>query len=258
MKKVGYKVFKPDWKCLDFQYEVGKTYIIPNEEYIEICSNGFHFCENLIDCFNYYSWNPENKVALINWDDEVEFQIKDDKICTRKITIVREIEWNEVFKLCNSGLNCTGRRNSGNGNSGHRNSGNWNSGNGNSGDWNSGDWNSGNGNSGLLNSETPKVVIFDMQTELCSTEVYESRWYKVLCNVVITPTDFIYESDMTDLEKTENPHYKTLGGYIKTLDYKKSFSNGLKKLSLEDIESLKTIPNWNPDKFFNITGFRIE
>ena len=169
MKTVkGYKVFQPNWTCRDFQYEVGKTY--HHEGSIGLCSSGFHFCERLVDCFNYYSFNPENKVAEIVATDEV---IKgDDKSVTNNIEIVRELSWNDVLNLvntgkgntgfCNSGNRNSGDCNSGNRNSGNRNSGNWNSGNRNSGDcnsgnrnsgnWNSGDWNSGDWNSGDCNS----------------------------------------------------------------------------------------------------------
>ena len=59
----GYKVFNPDWTCRNFQYEVGKTF----EEDVtpKCCDRGFHFCTKASDCFNYYSFNPENKVAEV-------------------------------------------------------------------------------------------------------------------------------------------------------------------------------------------------
>ena len=141
----GYKVFNGDWTCRDFKYEVGKTYEM--EEAPQCCGRGFHFCTNLADCFNYYSFNTNNKVAEVEALGEIDKDNDDTKHCTNKIKIVRELAWEEVLTLCNSG-----DWNSGNCNSGNRNSGNSNSGNWNSGDWNSGDWNSGNRNSGNSNS----------------------------------------------------------------------------------------------------------
>ena len=136
----GYKVFEPDWTCRGFQYEVGKTF----EEDVtpSCCNRGFHFCKELKDCFNYYPFNPDNKVAKVIALGEIDEESDDSKCCTNKIQIVEEISWEDVLRMVNLGK----------GNAGLCNSGNWNSGNCNSGDWNSGDWNSGNWNSGNRNS----------------------------------------------------------------------------------------------------------
>ena len=153
----GFKVFNPDWTCnpngKPFQYAVGGTY----EEDVKpmVCDRGFHFCEKAADCFNYYQFNPENKVAEVLALGEVDTD--GTKSCTNKIQIVREIPWAELLEIVNTGKGCTGLCNSGDWNSGNRNSGDWNSGDWNSGDCNSGnrnsgDWNSGNRNSGDCNS----------------------------------------------------------------------------------------------------------
>ena len=153
----GYKVFNPDWTCnpngKPFQYEVGKTY----EEDVKpmVCDRGFHFCEKAADCFNFYKFNPKNKVAEVLALGEVDSD--GVKSCTNKIQIVREIPWAELLEMVNTGKGCaglcnSGNRNSGNRNSGNRNSGDWNSGNRNSGNRNSGNRNSGDCNSGNRNS----------------------------------------------------------------------------------------------------------
>jgi hypothetical protein len=146
----GYKVFEPDWTCRGFQYAVGEVF----EEDVtpSCCNRGFHFCKELKDCFNYYKFNPENKVAEIEALGDIDTQDDDSKCCTNKIKIVREISWEEVLKMVNMGKANTGFCNSGDCNSGNRNSGDHNSGNRNSGDYNSGDCNSGNKNSGDCNS----------------------------------------------------------------------------------------------------------
>ena len=146
----GYKVFNPDWTCRDFQFEVGETFT----EYVTpvCCERGFHFCTKAADCFKYYSFAPDNKVAEVEALGDIDTNNDDSKCCTNKIRIIREISWQEVLDLVNVGRACTGFSNSGNRNSGDRNSGDWNSGNWNSGDWNSGNWNSGDWNSGDCNS----------------------------------------------------------------------------------------------------------
>ncbi len=154
----GFKVFNSDWTCRNYQYTCPGIFeedVIPS-----VCDKGFHFCTNAADCFNYYSFNPNNKVAEVIALGEVVS--RGDKSCTNKIQIVREIPWSELLEivntgkgcsgLCNSGNRNSGDWNSGNRNSGNRNSGDCNSGDCNSGDWNSGDWNSGNRNSGNRNS----------------------------------------------------------------------------------------------------------
>ena len=144
----GYKVFNPDWTCRDFQYEVGKTY--ETEEDLSICQSGFHFCKQAAACFNYYCFDPSNKVAeVIALGEVIE---EEDKCCTNKLQIVRELSWIEVLTLVNTDIACTGLSNSGDYNSGNHNTGNCNSGNYNSGDNNSGHWNSGNHNSGNCNN----------------------------------------------------------------------------------------------------------
>ena len=161
----GYKVFNPDWTCRGFQFKVDEIYeedVIPS-----CCSRGFHFCTELKDCFSYYSFDPNNKVAEIEALGEIDAEEYGSKHCTNKIKIVRELSWEEVLKmvnmgkantgLCNSGSHNSGShnsgdRNSGNHNSGNCNSGHWNSGSHNSGDCNKGHWNSGHYNSGDYNS----------------------------------------------------------------------------------------------------------
>ena len=163
----GYKVFNPDWTCSPNGTK--KQYTCPGkfeeDVKLECCERGMHFCEKAVDCFNYYRFDPNNKVAEVIAYGEV---VKEgDKSCTNKLKIVREIPWDELLVLVNEGKNCTGLGNignynsgdynsgdynSGDYNSGNYNSGDYNSGDYNSGDWNSGSWNSGNWNSGNYNS----------------------------------------------------------------------------------------------------------
>ena len=156
----GYKVFEPDWKCRGFQYAVGKTF---EEDVIPLCcKRGFHFCTDLKDCFSYYPFDPDNKVAEVEALGDINTEITENKHCTNKIKIVRELSWEEVLKMVNTGKGNIGLSNSGNYNSGNYNtgdynsnddnSGNYNTGRGNSGNYNSGDWNTGVYNSGDDNS----------------------------------------------------------------------------------------------------------
>ena len=144
----GFKVFNPNWTCRGFKYRVGKTYF--HKGYIGICKAGFHFCQRAADCFSYYGFNPKNKVAEVEALGLVE--TKEYKSVTNCIRIVREIPWEELLTIVNTGEACTGLRNTGDRNTGHCNTGNSNAGNENTGDMNVGYWNTGNRNVGNHNA----------------------------------------------------------------------------------------------------------
>lgn len=140
----GYKVFNPDWTCRDMKYEVGKTY--KHDGPISICKAGFHFCRKVADCFSYYSFDPQNKVAEVEAIGLVENDSTNSKSVTDEIKILREIPWVEMLELANGGKDNTGL-----GNSGDKNSGSWNTGHYNTGDFNTGDFNTGDCNTGRNN-----------------------------------------------------------------------------------------------------------
>lgn len=102
----GYKVFNPDWSCQPDKgkspvfYTVGGMYEIEGE--LIICRNGIHFCNRVLDCFNYYAFDPNNKVALVEILGEIV--TKGNKSATSRLKVVRELAWEEVLKLVNSGV----------------------------------------------------------------------------------------------------------------------------------------------------------
>ena len=277
----GYKVFNPDWTCRDYQYEVGKTF----EENVrpECCERGFHFCLKASDCFNYYSFDPRNKVAEVTALGEVDSENDDSKCSTNIIRIDRELTWHEVLELVNTGKGCTGdcnsgnrnsgnrnsgNRNSGNCNSGNRNSGNRNSGNCNSGNCNSGDCNSGNRNSGdwnkasfclgCFNTVDQKLKFFDKETSMTFSQWRNSDAYYLLSRIDDAPTEWVWASDMTDDEKNTNPDWEINDGYLK----KRNTSGAIKKwwesLDSDEKEIIKHIPNFDAKKFEEITGINVD
>ena len=311
----GYKVFSPDWTCQGFKYEVGKTYELTGE--LRICSNGFHFCKKASDCFNFYSFNPNNKVAeVIAHGDVIE---DDNKCCTNKIEIVREIPWQELLTIVNEGLNNTGLRNTGNRNAGNRNTGNrnagnrntgsgnagswnagcwntgdsntgdrnaghyntgdcntghWNTGHYNTGSWNTGhyntgDWNTGNRNTGNRNTgdwnttnyscgvfctEPQKILIFDKPSDW----TLEDWWNSEACELLsqIQTVFWVNSSEMTEQEKELHPEHETTGGFLKAVHLVEAAEKWWSELSDKEKQIIRDIPNFDPDKFYAITGIR--
>lgn len=165
----GYKVFNPNFTCRGFKYEVGKTY--KHDGRISLCEAGFHFCRQLKDCFSYYRFSPDNKVAEIIASGEVIDG--DAKSVTNKIKIVREISWDKVLEMVNIGKSNTGRCNVGDGNSGNCNTGDRNTGNYNAGDMNTGGCNIGFRNTGNSNTGSNNVGNFNtgyFNTGSCNTD----------------------------------------------------------------------------------------
>ena len=247
----GYKVFNSDWTCRDFQYEVGKTF--EHKGNISMCGSGFHFCQVASDCFNYYSFDSKNKVAEVVALDLVETD--GNKSVTNKLQVVREIEWSELLTIVNIGKDCTGLSNTGNWNTGNRNTGNrntgdWNTGNRNTGDWNTGDW-----NTGWFSTITPKVSLFEKETNFTFNEIYDIKGVKVL-NWNYENDWWIYEENMTDEEKENNPTYKTTGGYLKTIPFKDACVLMWDNLDESDREEVRKIPNFDAKIFEEITGIK--
>nr|DAV10106.1 MAG TPA: pentapeptide repeat protein [Caudoviricetes sp.] len=277
----GFKVFNKDWTCNGFQYEVGGTYEM--KESPICCNRGFHFCTKLSDCFNYYAFNSDNKVAEVEAIGEVVSDFGDTKHCTNKIKIVRELTWHEVLDLVNMGKDCTGYCNSGNRNSGDCNSGNWNSGNRNSGDcnsgnwnsgnWNSGNWNSGNRNSGnrnsgdwndtsfsngVFNTKEPNIYMFDELTEMTYRDWLNHPARFILNGVPFDELRWVYSENMTDDEKKEHPEHDVTGGFLKEFNYSKNRQNWWDELDSDDKKTIKSLPNFDKEKFERVVGIKID
>ena len=277
----GYKVFNPDWTCRNFQYEVGKTF----EEDVtpKCCDRGFHFCTKASDCFSYYGFNPENKVAEVLALGTVDTESDDTKCCTNKIQIVREISWQELLTIVNTGKGCTGLCNTGDCNTGNRNTGNrntgdcntgdcntgdCNTGNRNTGDWNTGNWNTGNCNTGDWNlssfntgcfmTEEQKIMLFDKPTDWTYRDWINSDARYALTNIPKNVVEWVSSYDMTDEEKEKYPTYETTGGYLKVLDESESAQIWWDGLTEGAKNTIKSLPNFDAEIFRKCTGIKVE
>lgn len=79
----AYKGFNKDLTCRGFQYKEGETY---HAEKAELCEEGFHACENPLDCFGYYE--PGKAVYHeVEVDELAEGKGADSKVCGKTIKI---------------------------------------------------------------------------------------------------------------------------------------------------------------------------
>ena len=240
----GFKVFNPDWTCRN------KAYTCPGkfEEDVtpSVCDEGMHFCKKAADCFNYYRFDPENKVAeVVAYGTVAE---DGDKCCTDKLEIVREIPWAELLEIVNSG-----NRNSGDCNSGDWNSGDWNSGNRNSGDWNKCDF-----SNGCFNTTSPKIYLFNKPSEWTYEDWLNSEALYLLNQIPGDVLEYICLSDMTDEEKAAHPEAETTGGYLKVLDNSECAVIWWRGLSDRQKAIITAIPNFDKAIFKEITGIDID
>ena len=146
---------------------------------------------------------------------------------------------------CNTGSHNTGVCNTGNYNTGYWNTGDYNTGNCNTGNYNTGDW-----NTGYCNTITPKVKIFNKDSDISfGTDLYYKiynifdKYSKPLC-------EWISARNMTDEEKQNNKTWETTQGYLKVNEEK---NNGL-KVAPEDEEFIRGLPNFDEQILLECTG----
>ena len=167
----------------------------------------------------------------------------------------------------NSGYYNSGNSNSGHYNSGHYNSGNYNSGNSNSGYYNSGNYNSGyynsgyynsgyynsgyynsgNSNSGYFNTTTPKVRLFNKDTNL-------ERKDLLIPYINLPTNEWISEDNMTAEQKKTDPEFYVKKGTLITRTYKEAFSIAWTEITQETKQQFLDLPNFDAEIFLEITG----
>ena len=238
----GYKVFNPDWTCRGFKYKVGKKYHCDGE--ISCCKNGFHFCTKLADCFTYYEFNSNNKVAEIEASGDIDSKEDDTKHCASDIEIIREITWHEVLDMINEGKDNTGMCNTGDCNTGDRNTG---------------DWNKTNNNTGCFMTEERTIEMFNKPSGMTYADWERSMARNILLYMPQNIVNIVWTcaENMSDAEKEAHPEFETIGGYLHEEEIKADVQSWWDGLSSDDKETVMSIPNFDADIFFECTGIRV-
>lgn len=232
----GFKVFNSDWTCRGFQFEVGKTF---TEDVTPVCCDrGFHFCTKAADCFKYYSFDHDNKVAEVEALGDIDTNNDDSKCSTNKIHIIREITWQEVLDLVNLGKACTGLCNSG--------------------DWNSGDWNKTCFSNGCFNTKSPKIFLFNKPSDWTYQDWLNSDARYILMDCPSNVFAWVWDDDMTDEEKEQHPEYSVTGGFLKHIEKETGRQMWWGGLSDKQKDIVIKLPNFDKDIFKEITGITVE
>ncbi len=164
----------------------------------------------------------------------------------------------------NTGNYNTGNYNTGYYNTGYYNTGNCNTGNCNTGDSNTGNWNTGNRNTGCFNScnnstglfctQEPTIQIFDIDCGMTMSEARRKKWYKLLIKHTLLLTEWI---DYTEEEKKQDKEKEAIGGYLKEYTYEEACQIWWSKYTDEEKAIIKSMPNFDKDKFKHITGIEV-
>nr|DAF27635.1 MAG TPA: hypothetical protein [Caudoviricetes sp.] len=95
-KIIAYKGFDKDFKCRDFQYEVGKTYEMDGN--IKCCDRGFHACESPMEVFDYYDMLT-SRFAVVEQSGKIDIEESSTKVCSSRIKIKAELKLADIIKL---------------------------------------------------------------------------------------------------------------------------------------------------------------
>ena len=95
-KIIAYKGFDKDFKCRDFQYEVGKTYEMDGN--IKCCNRGFHACESPMEVFDHYDMLT-SRFAAVEQSGKIDKRESSTKVCSSRIKIKAELKFADIINL---------------------------------------------------------------------------------------------------------------------------------------------------------------
>ena len=102
----GYKIFNNDWTADQGGYDfkdpatgkaVGTVHQVGGE--IVCCENGFHFCENPLDCLNYYPMVQWNKFAKVRGYGQIARHNEDSKVAVEILEIAETLTWDDFLAV---------------------------------------------------------------------------------------------------------------------------------------------------------------
>jgi hypothetical protein len=95
---VAYKGFDKDLKCRGFQYEIGKTYKLEENEEPALCLNGFHYCTSPAQLLAFYPPYKGSRYCLVKPGGITRRSEDGDKLVCSEITILEEMSFKELIE----------------------------------------------------------------------------------------------------------------------------------------------------------------
>lgn len=100
-------------------------------------------------------------------------------------------------------------------------------------------------------------MLFNKPSDMTYLEWIGSDARHLLNQISKNVIEWVNKRDMTDEEKAAHPTYKTTGGYLKVLDESECGQLWWNGLSDCDKQTIKSIPNFDPDIFYECTGIKV-
>ena len=96
----GYKAYNKGLICRNKQYKIGEVF---EEDRAEACLCGMHYCENPLDCLDYYplidsEGNFVEMTEVQDLDNENRKTENNRKFCTKKLKIGAKVSFGEMIK----------------------------------------------------------------------------------------------------------------------------------------------------------------
>jgi hypothetical protein len=103
-KQANYKAFNIDnnnIRCIGYTFKQNEWTKEISE--IELCKNGYHFCTNLFEIFNYYSGKLDKNIAIYECEvgDKVMHEEGSSKCVTNRIKPVKRLYQKDVIRILN-------------------------------------------------------------------------------------------------------------------------------------------------------------
>ena len=86
------------------------------------------------------------------------------------------------------------------------------------------------------------------------SEFYASKYYSAITSSSFVLTEWVH---YTAEEKEQDKAKDLIGAYLKTYDYKYACAEWWKQLSEESRNTIKSMPNFDAKKFFEITNIMV-